>query len=304
MHANKRTGYDKTVRNPRPRTLKRKNQASRTLSGHHDRSCNWTRAMPGPQPFFRPDFPPDFLAQAQAVVRRRTVRFQLRQRASLVLLLHQHPLLSNPAAAIRVQLHPNSVRLWRKRWAEGDFTLEDRPGRGRKPDFSPAGRGHRQSDRLRDGRRDEIAPVSPVVGRPDQRAITPWRSRSAEVPSGGSWMATRSSLGGTSIGSSPRSAVRREGGSDPGPLGGAVARPASWPQGPYHQRRREDEHPGPDPLSPQPGPRSRRPRRVEHEYGRGGALQYLAAWDVRRGYVMGVASPRRASCRSVGWWRK
>ena len=26
MHANKRTGYDKTVRNPRPRTLKRKNQ--------------------------------------------------------------------------------------------------------------------------------------------------------------------------------------------------------------------------------------------------------------------------------------
>src|SRR5208337_1902623 len=26
MHANKRTGYGKTVRNPRPRTLKRKNQ--------------------------------------------------------------------------------------------------------------------------------------------------------------------------------------------------------------------------------------------------------------------------------------
>ena len=25
MHDNKRTGYDKTVRNPRPRTLKRKN---------------------------------------------------------------------------------------------------------------------------------------------------------------------------------------------------------------------------------------------------------------------------------------
>ena len=28
MHANKRTGYDKTVRNPRPRTLKRKNRTS------------------------------------------------------------------------------------------------------------------------------------------------------------------------------------------------------------------------------------------------------------------------------------
>ena len=31
----------------------------------------------------------------------------------------------------------------------------------------------------------------------------------------------------------------------------------------------------------------RRPMRVEHEYKRGGALQYLAAWDVRRGRVLG-----------------
>jgi hypothetical protein len=29
------------------------------------------------------------------------------------------------------------------------------------------------------------------------------------------------------------------------------------------------------------------PARVEHAYERGGALPYLAAWDVRRGYVMG-----------------
>jgi hypothetical protein len=34
-----------------------------------------------------------------------------------------------------------------------------------------------------------------------------------------------------------------------------------------------------------PGPD--RPRRVEHEYERGGALQYLAGWDVGRGVVMG-----------------
>jgi hypothetical protein len=40
-------------------------------------------------------------------------------------------------------------------------------------------------------------------------------------------------------------------------------------------------------LSPAPG----RPRRVEHEYDRGGALQYLAAWDVQRGYVMGRCEP-------------
>jgi len=34
-------------------------------------------------------------------------------------------------------------------------------------------------------------------------------------------------------------------------------------------------------------PAAGRPRRIEFEYERGGALQYLAAWDVRRGYVMG-----------------
>jgi hypothetical protein len=35
----------------------------------------------------------------------------------------------------------------------------------------------------------------------------------------------------------------------------------------------------------EPGPK--RCRRVESEYGRGGALQYLAAWDVQEGLVMG-----------------
>jgi hypothetical protein len=35
-----------------------------------------------------------------------------------------------------------------------------------------------------------------------------------------------------------------------------------------------------------------RPMRVEHEYERGGALQYLAAWDVRRGCVWGRCEER------------
>jgi hypothetical protein len=41
------------------------------------------------------------------------------------------------------------------------------------------------------------------------------------------------------------------------------------------------------PLEPGPG----RAQRFESEYERGGALQYLAAWDVRRGYVMGRCEP-------------
>jgi hypothetical protein len=38
-------------------------------------------------------------------------------------------------------------------------------------------------------------------------------------------------------------------------------------------------------------PAPRRPAYIENEYERGGALQYLAAWDVRRGYVMGRCEP-------------
>jgi len=41
-------------------------------------------------------------------------------------------------------------------------------------------------------------------------------------------------------------------------------------------------------LPPAPG----RAARIENEYKRGGALQYLAAWDVRRGYVMGRCEPK------------
>jgi hypothetical protein len=95
--------------------------------------------MPGPPPAFRPRFPADFLQQARQLVRRRSVRFQLRQRASLVLLLDQQPALSNVEAGRRVDLHPDAVRAWRRRWHQGDFTLEDRPGRGRRPTFSPPG---------------------------------------------------------------------------------------------------------------------------------------------------------------------
>jgi hypothetical protein len=104
--------------------------------------------MPGPVPTHQPTFPADFLEPARQRARCRTVRFQLRQRAQLVLLLHRHPPITHAAAAQHVQLHPDSVRAWRHRWDRGDFTLEDYTGRGRKPVFSPLGTSHRQSHRL------------------------------------------------------------------------------------------------------------------------------------------------------------
>src|SRR5437773_2517129 len=94
-------------------------------------------SMRGPLPSYRPEFPSTFLEQAEKIAQQRTVQYQLRQRATLVLLLHQHPLVSNLEAAEWVQLHLRSVQRWRRRWATGDFSLEDEPGRGRKAAFSP-----------------------------------------------------------------------------------------------------------------------------------------------------------------------
>jgi hypothetical protein len=83
------------------------------------------------------------VAQARDIMRQRTVAYQLRQRATLVLLLHADPFLSNVRAAAELHLHPNAVRYWRRRWAQGEFGLEDAPGRGRKGRFSPSGPRHR-----------------------------------------------------------------------------------------------------------------------------------------------------------------
>jgi len=104
--------------------------------------------MRGPLPSYRPVFPSTFLEQAEKIVRQRTVTYQLRQRATLVLLLYQQPFVSNSEAAKRVQLHLCSIQRWRRRWAKGDFSLEDKPGRGRKADFSPSGPRDGQGGRL------------------------------------------------------------------------------------------------------------------------------------------------------------
>ena len=104
--------------------------------------------MRGPLPSYRPEFPSTFLEQAEKIAQQRTVQYQLRQQATLVLLLHQHLFVSNLEAAERVQLHLRSVQRWRRRWSTGDFSLEDEPGRGRKAAFFPLGPCPGQGGRL------------------------------------------------------------------------------------------------------------------------------------------------------------
>ena len=96
--------------------------------------------MPGPLPAFC-NFPDDFLQDARDSMRRRTVAVQVAQRCRLVLLLHEQPGMSNEDAAQAVGFSPRQVQRWRSRWVGGDFSVEDLPGRGRKPAFSPSGSG-------------------------------------------------------------------------------------------------------------------------------------------------------------------
>jgi len=104
--------------------------------------------MSGPLSAFCPLFPPDFLAQARATVRRRTAPHQLVQRCRLVLLLHENPHLGQEEAGQRVGFSGRQVLRWRRRWAAGDFSVADTPGRGRKAAFSPPGAGRGQGQRL------------------------------------------------------------------------------------------------------------------------------------------------------------
>jgi len=69
-------------------------------------------------------------------------------------------------------------------------------------------------------------------------------------------------------------------------LCGFLAGKTAWPQRVHHQFGRENQHPGTH-SSPSAEAGAWAAVSIEFEYQRGGALQFLAAWDVRRGYVMG-----------------
>jgi hypothetical protein len=79
------------------------------------------------------------LEEARDEVRRKTAFHRSVQRSQLVLLVHEHPDWNQERLGRHVGLSGRQVHRWRKRWAAGDFSLEDGAGRGRKADFSPSG---------------------------------------------------------------------------------------------------------------------------------------------------------------------
>ena len=244
--------------------------------------------MPGPAPFDRPVFPDEFLDKCRSLVRRRTAPHDQRQRARLVLLLHESPDLSNVAAGALVELHSCSVHRWRHRWACGNFSLADQAGRGASPPFPPRDRAIVKAiaceavcqtklplsrlstaDLADRASRDLDRSISPsTVWRIlDADAIKPWRYQY--------WIFPRDPKFSEKAG---RVLDLYAGSWEGKPLGGRDYIISSDEKTSIQARIRCHAT-----LPTGPG----RPMRVEHEYERGGALQYLAAWDVRRGRVLG-----------------
>ena len=108
--------------------------------------------MPGPAPAYQPTFADEQIVQCQRLVRQHTAPQAQVYRAKLALLLHDYPALDNVTAGKHLGNHENGVRYWRRIWASEGFRLTDKPGRGRKPTFSPSAGRHGQSASLRTAR--------------------------------------------------------------------------------------------------------------------------------------------------------
>ncbi len=248
--------------------------------------------MPGPLPAARPQFTPDDVTVLQALVRRPSLPHRTIQRAKLALLLHAEPDLPSPVAAARLGQHPNGVRHWRQRWARDGFSLAalaDRPRSGRPPTFTPlveatvtAVACELPAQREQPLSRYSLADIQHVVQAEGlvprisrstvcrylrRRARKPWRFRS--------WIFVRD----------PDFAAKAA-----RVLDLYAGYWAGQPLGPDDYVLSADEKTSIQArlrCHPSCPARSHQPQLVEFEYERMGAVQYLAAWDVRRGLVFG-----------------
>jgi len=88
-------------------------------------------------PKYQPVFSAEEVKTAQETSRKHTAPQSQAKRAQLVMLLADNPQRSSPSCADELNLHEQTVRKWRKRWTQEEFTLEDRPRSGRRWSFSP-----------------------------------------------------------------------------------------------------------------------------------------------------------------------
>ncbi len=141
--------------------------------------------MSGPLSHFQPEFPGEFVDRAREIVRCQTAEKRLWQRARLVLLLDENPQRNHVDVGREVGLSDQAVRKWRKRWCQGEFSLEDKPRPGRPAVFSPGrhcrGRSRADhwaefkggSDILSCGRRHAVWQFVAAAGRQNAVELSP-----------------------------------------------------------------------------------------------------------------------------------
>lgn len=239
----------------------------------------------GAVPSYQPQFSESQITEARILADARQGPHAQVQRARLVLLLHERPDLPSPQAARRLGQSTTWVRKWRRRWASQGFTLKDAPRAGRRSPFPdwvralliaiacelPSRRDlplsrHFASSVWRvvceEGVAISLRTIQRILA---SHHLKPWRYVS--------WMHPRD----------PRFIEKVKVILD--------LYAGLWEGKPLHPRDEiisADEKtsiqarlrrvvaPGPD-----------RPGRVESDYKRCGALQYLCAWDVRHGMPWG-----------------
>nr|WP_229841390.1 helix-turn-helix domain-containing protein [Streptomyces brasiliensis] len=206
---------------------------------------------------------------------------EYRQRVRAQIVLHAAPGHSNARNARETGLHLDTVRRWRRRFVEqGLAGLQDRRRSGRPSSFTPL----------------QVVEVKALACRLPAESGVPLSRWSCPEPA-------REAVTRGIVTFLSASTVRRWLKTDalkPWQHHSWVfiAAPDFRPRAqrvldPYrghrdgrrrvrHQRRREDLRPGPLPLPPTLVPGRARAMRVNHTYRRGGALSYLAAYDVHQ----------------------
>jgi transposase len=207
------------------------------------------------------------------------------QRARLALLLHRHPAISSPEAARCLGQSTSWVYQWRRRWVVDGFRLDDLPRSGRPRVY---------------GAVERALVIAIACERPQQRQLPLSRHFASSI---------HEVLQGEGVAMSVRTVQRILAADDLKPW-----RYQSWmhPRDPQFREKAEvvlglyegvwqgrplapgelvvsaDEKPSIQARRRRVvAPTSGRAGRVESDYERGGALQYLCAWDVRRGLPWG-----------------
>jgi len=104
--------------------------------------------MSGPTPKYQPTFTTEQMAEARRLAACYQAPHVQVQRAKMVLMLAEHPAISNPELGRQIDVHPNTVFKWRKDWTMHGFHLDDHPRSGRPLTFSPSADRRHQSRRL------------------------------------------------------------------------------------------------------------------------------------------------------------